>query len=82
MCLKLSDNDTIINNNYAVYQIMRIKVKGENIETMYNIIPYKSKVINVESYILNFSPIIQNRNAYPRKENDCGDDSSMVLLYG
>ena len=47
---------------------------------MYNTKPYKSKVIHVEGNILNLSPIIQNRNAYPRKENNCGDDYSMVLL--
>ena len=36
---------------------MKIEVKGDNVEKMYNMIPYKSKVINVEYYILNLSHI-------------------------
>ena len=48
---------------------------------MYSMIPYKSKEIHVENVILNVSPIINNINSYPRKENNFGDDSSMVLLY-
>ena len=47
---------------------IKIKFKGDNIETMYNIIPYKSKVIHVKEYILNFSSIRQKINSYPRKE--------------
>ena len=43
-------------------------------------IPYKSKVIHVEGNILNFSPLIQNRNAYHWKEDYFGDGSSMVFL--
>ena len=43
-------------------------------------IPYKSKVMHTEYDILNFSPIIQKINSYPRKENNYGDDSSMFLL--
>ena len=43
----------------------KVKVKGVNIATMYNMVPYKSEVMNVEEYILNFPHIIQNRNAYP-----------------
>ena len=27
---------------------MKIEVKGDNVEKMYNMIPYKSKVINVD----------------------------------
>ena len=38
-------------------------------------------MVHVEDGILNVSPIIKNRNVYPRKENNCGDDYSMVLLY-
>ena len=48
---------------------------------MYNVIPYKSKLMHVEYGILKVSFIKRNRNADPRKENRCGDDSSMVLLY-
>ena len=59
---------------------IKIKFKGDNIETMYNIIPYKSKVVYVEYQILNVSPIRQNINNYPRKEKNCGDDSNMVIL--
>ena len=47
---------------------------------MYNIIPYKSNVVHDEDDILNFSPIRQKINYYPRKENNFGDDYSMVLL--
>ena len=57
-----------------------IKVRGGNIASVSNILPYKSKVIHVEDYILNFDPLIQNINYYPREENNCGDDSSMSLL--
>ena len=50
-------------------------------KTMYNIIPYKSKVMHAEDdNILTFSPTRHKINAYPRKENNCGDNSSMVLL--
>ena len=59
---------------------MKIKVEGVNIETMCSTIPYKSNVMHFEGDIQNVSPIRQNRNAYPRKENNCGDVSSMVLL--
>ena len=48
---------------------------------MYNMISYKSKAMHVEDDIINLSPIRQKINPYPRKENNCGDDSSMVLLY-
>ena len=50
-----------------VYWIIKIKVKGDNIATMYNMLPCKFKVIYVEDDIKNLSPIIQNRNAYPRE---------------
>ena len=37
--------------------------------------------MGVEYDTINFSPIGQNRKAYPREENNCGDESSMFLLY-
>ena len=37
-------------------------------------------MINVEGDIINFFPIRHNRNAYPRKEKNCGDDSIMVII--
>ena len=46
---------------------IRIKVKGDNIETMYNMILYNWKVMQIGYDILNLSPIIQNINEYPRK---------------
>ena len=49
---------------------------------MFNMVPYKPKVMNVEYDILNLSPIIQNINAYPKEDNNCSDELSMVLLYG
>ena len=48
---------------------------------MYNMIPYKSKVIHFENGILNISTIRKRRNDYPRKEYNSGDESIMVLLY-
>ena len=36
-------------------------------KTMYNMIPYKSKVVHSEDNILNLSPIIQKINSYPSK---------------
>ena len=43
-------------------------------------VPYNLKVMNVEDDMINLPPIRQNRNAYPRGENNFGDDSSMVIL--
>ena len=43
-------------------------------------VPYKSKLMHVEDDILNFSSIRQNRNYYPREDNNCGEDSSMTVL--
>ena len=60
---------------------MKVKFKGDDNETMYNMIPYKSKVIQVEYGILYFSPIRKNRNAYPSKENNCGDEYILFLVY-
>ena len=37
-------------------------------------------MINVEYDIINFSPIGQNINSYPKEDNNSGDDSSMVLM--
>ena len=48
---------------------------------MYNMIPYKSKVIHVDDGILKVSSIIKNINVYPRKETNCGNESIVVLLY-
>ena len=48
---------------------------------MYIMIPYKSKVLHEEDDILNFSSIRHKIFAYPIKDNNFGDDSSMVLLY-
>ena len=50
-------------------------------KTVYNVIPYKSKVVYAEEDILNFTPIRQKINSYPSKENKFGDDYSMVLIY-
>ena len=47
---------------------------------MYNVVPYKSKLIHVEDDIINLSPIKQNINNYLRKKNNCGEESSMALL--
>ena len=49
-------------------------------EKMYNIIPYKLKVMHAEENMLNLSPIRQKINAYPSKEKNCGDDSGMVII--
>ena len=43
-------------------------------------IPYKLEVVHVEYDILNLSPSIKKINSYPRKENNCGDESSIFLL--
>ena len=48
---------------------------------MYNMVPYISKLIHSGYGILNLSPIVHNINAYPRKDNSFGEDSSMILLY-
>ena len=45
---------------------------GNNIETMYNAIHYKLKVMNVEDDILKASSIINNRYEYPSKEKTVG----------
>ena len=59
---------------------MKINVKGDSIETMYSMIPNKSKVMHFEVDIINFSPIRHKIYAYHRKENNCGDESSIILL--
>ena len=48
---------------------------------MYDMVPYKLMVIHVEDDIINFSLIRQNSNSYPKEEKNCGDDSSVILLY-
>ena len=37
-------------------------------------VPYNLTMMNSEDYILNLSPIRNNSNDYPRKENNCGDE--------
>ena len=37
--------------------------------------------MNAAEDILNFSPIRQKTNHYPRKEKNCGNDYSIVILY-
>ena len=60
MCITLSST-YIINKKHSNFSSsMKIKVKGDNIETIYNVIPYKSKVIHVENDILNFLLIRKN----------------------
>ena len=36
--------------------------------------------MHMEDDILNSYPIRKNRNYCPRKENNCGDDSTMFLI--
>ena len=43
-------------------------------------IDYKLKLMNYEDDTLNFSTMRQNYKAYPREENNLGDDSSRFLL--
>ena len=43
-------------------------------------IDYKLKLMNDEDDTLNFSTMRQNYKAYPREENNLGDDSSRFLL--
>ena len=46
-------------------EILKIKVKGDNIATMYNMVPYKLNLIHIEYYILNLLPITWIRNSCP-----------------
>ena len=57
------------------------KVKEYNISIVYTMVAYKLKVINSEDDTLNFSPMRQNINDYPREDNNCGDESIIVLQY-
>ena len=43
-------------------------------------VPYESKVMNVEDDILNFFPIRQNRKDYTRKYKNWGDESRMIII--
>ena len=43
-------------------------------------IDYKLKLMNDEDDTLNFSTMRQNYKAYPREENNLGDDSSRFFL--
>ena len=38
-------------------------------------------MVNFEDDILNVFPIWKNRNYYPRKEDNCGDEPIIVLIY-
>ena len=62
-----------------VYWSIKINAKGGNITIVYTMVAYKSKVIHVEDYTLNFSPIRQNTNGSPSKDTNCGDDSSTSI---
>ena len=44
-------------------------------------VPYRLKVMHVEYYIINSSPIIHKWSSYSREDNNFGEDSIMVLLY-
>ena len=59
---------------------IKIKVKGDNIVTMYNMVPYNSNVMNVEDDITNIFTIRQKRNVYHREDNKCGDNFIMIIL--
>ena len=43
------------------------------------VLSYKSKLMHVEDDTLSLQTIRQNRNGYPRKDNNGGDDSSSFL---
>ena len=77
--------DTVIyKSNYYwtdVYFSIKINIKKGIISIVYNTRAYKSKVIHVENYILNLSPIRNNVNDYPRVDNKVSDDCNNVLLY-
>ena len=62
-------------------EVSKSRLKRDNIETLYNMRPYKPKVMHVEDDILNVPLIINNRNSNHRKYNNCGDGYSMILLY-
>ena len=47
---------------------------------VYYMVAYKSNMMHVEYYTLNFFPIRHNRNAYPREDNNGSDDSSTFML--
>ena len=65
----------IYKSKYQIFpEVLKSRLRG-------SILKQCTKVKHVENGILNFSPIRKNRNDYPRKENNFGDDSSMVLLY-
>ena len=40
---------------------IKMKVMGDNIATMYNMVPYKLKAMHVKDDILNFPPIRNNK---------------------
>ena len=45
-------------------------------------VAYKFKLRCSEEDKLNLLPTRKNGNAYPRVDNNCGDDSGTVLSYG
>ena len=47
---------------------------------MYNVVPYKPKVMHIDNDLLNLPPIRNKRNFYPRKEKNCGDDFSTIII--
>ena len=58
-----------------------IKVKGDNIAKLYTVVAYKLKSIHYEDDTIYLSPMIHNRNAYPKVEKNRGDDSIMYIPY-
>ena len=48
---------------------------------VYIMLSFKLKVMRYEYDAINFSLMRHNINAYPREENNCGDDSIMFLTY-
>ena len=53
------------------YISIQIKVKGENIETVNNMLDYKLKVIHVEYYKLSLFPIRHKYNSCTKIDNSC-----------
>ena len=49
-------------------------------DIFYNIVAQKYKVIQIEDVALNFYPTRQNANVYTEEDNNCGGDSSAIIL--
>ena len=60
---------------------IKTSINGENIAIVYSMLSYKLKVNNFEYDTLNFHPIIQNNNGYPRVDNNYVDDTCNVVKY-